>query len=120
MIAACVSFVRDQSCRLREKTGLDLTYLVDNRLRGSVERTVSSSCLVCSIFVDIVNITRHREFRVDWPLAYLWSGNPWYKVSHLGWPLDKESETVKEGPIKVRSSVRLTVQIVFFARVTEI
>ena len=45
MIAACVSFVRDQSCRLRENTGLDLTYLVDNRFRGNVERTVRGNHL---------------------------------------------------------------------------
>ena len=48
VIAAGVSFVRDQSVRMREKGGLDVTYLVDSRFRRNVERVVRTVAIFLS------------------------------------------------------------------------
>lgn len=47
VIATCVNCIRDKSIHLQE-SGLDITYLVDSRFRGNVEKTVSSFCHISS------------------------------------------------------------------------
>ena len=39
IIASCLGFVREQAVKTQEQ-GLDLTYMLDNRFRRNIERTV--------------------------------------------------------------------------------
>ena len=49
IIASSVAAVREGGLELRED-GLDVTFLIDDRFRGNVERTVSNSNLKCTFF----------------------------------------------------------------------
>ena len=40
IIAGCLGFVREQAVKTQEQ-GLDITYMLDNRFRRNIERTVS-------------------------------------------------------------------------------
>ena len=42
IIAGCLGFVREQAVKTQEQ-GLDITYMLDNRFRRNIERTVSSA-----------------------------------------------------------------------------
>ena len=41
IIASCLGFVREQAVKTQEQ-GLDLTYMLDNRFRRNIERTVGA------------------------------------------------------------------------------
>ena len=43
IIASCLGFVREQAVKTQEQ-GLDLTYMLDNRFRRNIERTVCTCC----------------------------------------------------------------------------